>query len=166
MSVASLRMAAGLAACLLAFPGGEAFVGKAFAQEFQTALRVSSQGGGKCIEVLGREILQGQQLQMMDCDSSFAQIFTYDPANAHLSIGGLCVDADVGRAGELVRLRSCSGGADQVWKAEPKGNFTKLAGVNGLCLDIRFGSKENGAPLQGWTCGDAEPNQLWSFQRE
>ena len=52
------------------------------------------------------------------------------------------------------------------WKSEPKGNFTKLVGQSGLCLDIRYGSKELGAPVQSWNCGDSEPNQLWSFQRE
>jgi alpha-galactosidase len=160
MSIAPLRMT-GLTALLLTL-----LAGTAFAQGFQTALQVSPQGGGNCIDVPNREFVQDQRLQMMECDSSPAQIFTYDPANMRLSIGGLCVDANGGQPGELVKLWSCDGGANQVWKAEPKGNFTKLVGMNGLCLDIRYGSKEIGAPLQTWTCEDAEPNQLWIFQRE
>jgi alpha-galactosidase len=103
---------------------------------------------------------------MKECDSSAAQIFTYDPANARLTIGGLCVDDNGGKPGDLVKLWSCDGGANQAWKAEQKGNLTKLVGQNGLCLDIRYGSKEVGAPLQSWNCGEAEPNQLWIFQRE
>jgi hypothetical protein len=160
MSIAPLRIT-GLTALLLTL-----LVGTAFGQEFQTALQVSPQGGGNCIDVPNREFVPDQRLQMMGCDSSPAQIFTYAPGNMRLSIGGLCVDANGGQPGDLVKLWSCDGGAHQVWRAEPKGNFTKLVGMNGLCLDIRYGSKEIGAPLQTWTCGDAEPNQLWIFQRE
>jgi hypothetical protein len=161
MAIASVRMAAAVAACLMMLP-----VGPAVAQAFQTALQVSPAGGGRCIEVPDQAYFQDQQLQMMDCDSSPAQSFTYDPAKNRLSIGGLCVDANGGQPGDLVKLWSCNGGANQVWKAEQKGDFTKLVGMNDLCLDIRYGSKESGAPLQSWTCGEAEPNQLWIFQRE
>ena len=83
MSIASLRMAAGLAACLLTFS-----VSTAFAQGFQTTMQISPQGGGRCIDALNRELVQGQRLQMMDCSNLPAQFFTYDPANNRLSIGG------------------------------------------------------------------------------
>jgi len=161
MSVALLRMAAGFAACLLALFGGTAF-----AQEYRTALQISPQGGGKCIDVPNRAFVQDQQLQMQDCSDSSTQIFSYDPANMHLKVGGLCVDARGGQPGELVKLWSCDGGASQAWKMEQKGGFAKLVGLNGLCLDIRYGSTASGAPLQSWNCGEAEPNQLWSFQRK
>jgi Ricin-type beta-trefoil lectin domain len=105
-------------------------------------------------------------LQMADCNSGAAQIFVYDLAGMHLTIGGLCVDANGGKPGDLVKLSPCAAGPNQIWKSEPKGNFTKLVGQNGLCLDVRYGSKEAGAPVQSWNCGDSEPNQLWIFQRE
>jgi|SRR5437588_143572 len=159
MSVAALRIAARLAAYMLIF-----FVEIAFAQGYQTRLQVSPQGGGKCVDVANREFIQDQQLQMMDCNNSTTQIFTHDQAKMVLIIGGLCVDANGGQPGDLVKLWPCDGGANQVWKVEQAGNFSKLVGVNGLCFDIRYGSTENGARLQSWTCGDAEPNQLWSFQ--
>jgi Ricin-type beta-trefoil lectin domain len=161
MSIASLRIAAVSAACLLIV-----FAGAASAQGFQAALQISPQGGGRCIDVPDRKFVQGQGLQMLDCNNSPAQIFTYDPANMRLIIGGLCIDADGGKPGDLVKLSSCDGRPNQAWKSEPKGNFTKLLGVNGLCLDIRYGSTESGALVQSWNCGDAEPNQLWSFQRK
>ena len=161
MSVTPLRMAAGSAACLLTF-----LAAAALAQSYQAALRISPQGGGHCIEVPNRDFVPDQGLQMADCSGSSAQNFNYDPASLHLSIGGLCVDANGGKPGDLVKLSACAGGANQSWKAEPKGNFTKLVGQNGLCLDIRYGSKETGAPVQSWNCGDSEPNQLWLFQRE
>jgi endo-1,4-beta-xylanase len=161
MVIASVRMAAVSAACLLTL-----LVAGACAQGYPTMLQISPQGGGRCIEVPNGDVGQDQGLQMAECNSTASQIFVYDPAGMHLTIGDLCVDADGGKPGDLVKLRTCAAGPNQIWKSEPKGNFTKLVGQNGLCLDIRYGSKENGAPLQSWTCGDSEPNQLWSFQRE
>jgi hypothetical protein len=161
MSSAFLRTAAGAAACLLTF-----LVGGACAQGYGTMLQISPQGGGHCIEVPDGDFVQDRGLQMAECNSSAAQIFVYEPATMHLTIGGLCVDANGGKPGDLVKLSSCGAGAGQTWKSEPKGNFTKLVGQNGLCLDIRYGSKETGAPVQSWNCGDSEPNQLWLFQRE
>jgi hypothetical protein len=128
-------------------------------------LRVSPQGGGRCVDSPNRQPAQGQTLEMQDCNNSPSQIFTYDRTNMLLRIGGLCVDAEDGQPGTLVKLRSCDGKANQVWKIEQKDNFIKLIGINGLCFDIRYGSTSAGAQLQVWDCGDAEPNQLWSFSR-
>ena len=138
----------------------------ASAQEFQAALQVSPPGGGHCIEVPGGAFVQDQGLQMMDCSGAAAQLFAYDPTRMRLAIGGLCIDANGGKPGDLVKLSRCDGGAGQRWQAQQKGEFTKLVGAGGLCLDIRYGSTEKGAPLQSWTCGEAEPNQLWRLQRK
>jgi Ricin-type beta-trefoil lectin domain len=165
MSIKPTRMMAAIAACLLTVLLA-VVTGTASAQEFRTALQISPQGGGKCIDVPDREFFQNEVLQMRDCNNSPGQVFTRDQANMRLMIGGLCVDADGGQPGDLVKLASCDGGANQVWKVDQKGNFAKLVGVNGLCLDIRYGSTESGAPVQSWTCEDAAPNQLWTFQRK
>src|ERR1700719_1426597 len=155
MSVAPVRMTAGCVACLLTF-----LVTAAWAQSFPAGLQISPLGGGHCIEVPNRDFVQDQGLRMADCNGSAAQNFNYDPASLHLTIGGLCVDANGGKPGGLGKLSACAGGAHPAWKAEPKGTCTKLVGQNGLCLDIRYGSKERAAPVQSWTCGDSEPNQL------
>jgi hypothetical protein len=128
-------------------------------------LQISPQGGGRCVTIPSRQSAQGDTLEMQDCNNSPSQIFTYDRANMHLRTGGLCVDADDGQPGTLVKLSSCDGKANQVWKIEQKDNFVKLIGINGLCFDIRYGSTSAGALLQVWDCGDAEPNQLWRFSR-
>jgi hypothetical protein len=167
MSLSMPRMAAGSFACLLTFCVVTACgVTTAWAQSFQAALQISPPGGGHCIEVPNRDFVQDQGLQMADCDGSAAQNFNYDPASEHLSIGGLCVDANGGQPGALVKLSACDKGPHQAWQSRQVGNFTKLVDQNGLCLDIRYGSKEIGAPVQSWTCGEREPNQLWSLQRE
>jgi hypothetical protein len=159
MSVARARLAT-MAACLL--PVGAA---TASAQEIQTALQVAPEWGSRCITVPNGAVVADQGLQMLDCNNSPAQTFTYDQAKARLSIGGLCVDANGGEPGAVVKLRPCDGGANQSWKLEPKGSFANLIGTSGLCLDIRFGSKESGAALQSWTC-EGQPNQLWRFLRK
>jgi hypothetical protein len=160
MWVSFVRMAAALAASMTFLVAGAA------AQGFPTMVQISPQGGGHCIEVPDGDAVADRGLQMAECNSGAAQTFVYDPAAMHLMIGGLCVDANGGKPGDLVKLSPCGAGANQIWKSEPKGNFTRLVGPNGLCLDIRYGSKEVGAPVQSWNCGDAEPNQLWVFQRE
>ena len=159
-----------LAAALTAFigsaprlPAQEAGLAQAPAAAF--FLQVSPQGGGRCVTIPSRQSAQGQTLEMQDCNNSPSQSFTYDRTNMHLRTGGLCVDADDGQPGTLVKLSSCDGKANQVWKIEPKDNFVKLIGMNGLCFDIRYGSTSAGALLQVWDCGDAEPNQLWRFSR-
>ncbi len=158
MSGSFVQAAAALAAIMALLVDGAA------AQSFPTLLQISPPGGGHCIEAPDAVAERG--LQMAECNSGAAQTFVYDPAAMQLTIGGLCVDAAGGKPGDLVKLSACAAGANQIWKSEPKGNFTKLVGGSGLCLDIRYGSKDVGAPVQSWNCGDSEPNQLWIFQRE
>jgi len=164
MAVSRWSNAAAAAVCLALSGFGP--TGDALAQEFSTKLQISPQGGGHCIEVAGGEAVAGRGLQMADCSSGGEQSFIYDPAGMHLSFGKLCVDANGGKPGDLVKLSPCVAGSNQIWKSEQKGNFTKLVGENNLCLDVRYGSKEIGAPVQSWNCGESEPNQLWIFQRE
>jgi hypothetical protein len=160
MSVASVRPAAKMAACLIPI-----LAATAFAQEYQTALQVAPEWGSRCITVPNGAYVPDQGLQMTECINSAAQTFTYDQGRMRLTIGGLCVDANGGEPGAVVKLRPCDGSANQTWKLAPKGAFANVVGTSGLCLDIRFGSKEAGAALQSWTC-EGQPNQLWRFLRK
>ena len=151
--------AASVAHLLLTF-----VIGSAYAQESPLTMQVSPEGGGHCIEVADRKVAQDQRLQMADCTNAPAQMFAYDRGNMRLTIAGLCVDANGGQPGDLVKLSICRGDATQTWKLDQKGNFAKFVGTNGLCLDIRYGSTQVGALVQSWTCADTAPNQLWRFQ--
>jgi Ricin-type beta-trefoil lectin domain len=153
---------AGLGAMLSGFIGFEPRI-LAQTPSLPFSLQISPQGGGRCAQPADRQAAQGKNLQMQDCNNSPAQLFTYDAANMRLMVGGLCVEAGDGQPGTLVTLSSCNGRASQVWKIEQKREFAELMGANNLCLDIRYGSRDAGAPLQVWDCGDAEPNQLWKF---
>ncbi len=161
MSVAALRIGSAALAYFALFAGGPLL-----AAESTTRMQVSPEGGGHCIEVADRRIAPGQRMQMEDCSNAPAQMFTYDSKNMRLTIGGLCVDAFPGQPGDILQLATCHAGPSQIWKLEPKGSFDKLVGLNGLCLDVRFGSTERGAFVQVWTCADDAPNQRWSFQHQ
>jgi hypothetical protein len=164
MSVAALRAGSVIAVCLATFLGGTLLVVESQAQS-PTTMRVSPEGGDHCIEVVDRRVAPDQRLQMQDCNNLPAQMFTYDTSNTRLMIGALCVDATAGQPGDIVKLSPCNGGPSQAWKIEPKGGgFDKLVGINGLCLDVRYGSTERGAFVQVWTCNDPGPNELWRFQ--
>ena len=91
-------------------------------------LQISPPGGGHCIEVPNGDVVADQRIADGGVQQRAAQTFIYDPAAMHLTIGGLCVDAAGGKPGDLVKLSACAAGANQSWKSEPKGNFTKLVG--------------------------------------
>ena len=83
MSVAPMRFAARVAACLLPMPAVTAV-----AQEFQTALQVAPEWGSRCITVPNGAVAPDLGLQMLDCNNSPAQAFTYDQMKMRLSIDG------------------------------------------------------------------------------
>src|SRR5579871_5222816 len=130
MAVSASPTVASSAACLLTLL--LAPMSGALAQGFPTMLQISPQGGGHCIEVAGGDAAPDRGLQMAECNSGGAQSFIYDPAAMHLSFGNLCVDANGGKPGDLVKLSPCAAGNNQIWKSEQKGNFTKLVGQNNL----------------------------------
>ena len=70
------------------------------AQEFQTALQISPQGGGHCIEVPGGAFVQDQGLQMMDCNDATAQLFSYDSTRMRLAIG-VGINSGMVRVGDM-----------------------------------------------------------------
>ena len=161
MSVAALRIGSAVLTYLAFLVGGPLL-----AAEATTRMQVSPEGGGHCIEVADQRIAPGQRMQMEDCSSAVAQMFSYDSKNMRLTIGGLCVDAFPGQPGDILQLATCHAGPSQIWKLEPKGGFDKLVGLNDLCLDVRFGSTERGAFVQVWTCTVEAPNQRWNFQHQ
>ena len=124
--------------------------------------------GGKCIDVFNHQIVPGMPVQMWDCNNGPAQIFSYDETSQQLTLGNLCVESlGQGYPRDSVGLRSCDNGVRQHWRVVAAGEYYRFIGVNGLCLDIRSGDKENGAPLQVFPCGNASgtsaAQQLWAL---
>ena len=87
----------------------------------------------------------------------WAQTFAFDALNGRLQIAGSRVEAGGGRGqhGDPIQLAKCTGASNQIWRAEPVGEFYKFAGMNSLCFDIAHYSKDNGAGLQLWKCHSA-----------
>jgi len=142
MSVALVRLAARTAACSVLV-----LAATASAQEYQTALQVSPEWGSRCITGPAGAAVPDQGLQMLDCNNSPAQTFTYDQAKMRLSIGGLCVDANGGEPGAVVKLRPCDGSANQAWKLEQKGTFANLIGTRSLPRhSLRLEGERSGTP--------------------
>jgi hypothetical protein len=125
--------------------------------------------GGKCIDLANHEILPGMRVQMWDCNNGPAQIFSYDETSQQLTIGKLCVESwGSGHPQDPVGLGSCDNGIKQHWRVVAAGEYYRIIGVGGLCLDISSVDKENGAPLQVSRCGDAAAGtpvaqQLWAL---
>ncbi|WP_280700200.1 RICIN domain-containing protein [Kitasatospora sp. GP82] len=65
---------------------------------------------------------------------------------------GLCLaPASDAHPGTRVMVRSCTGSESQKWTAQSDGSLINTP--SGLCLDVLNGYRNNGAPLQLWTCG-------------
>lgn len=123
--------------------------------------------GGKCIDVPNHQFVTGMRLQMWDCNNSVGQIFSYDETSQELTIGNLCVVSwGLGNPQDAVGLGSCNGGGKRPWKMMANGAYYQIVGVNGLCLDIRYGvqAKENGTPLDINTFASGSAvQQLWAL---
>jgi hypothetical protein len=120
--------------------------------------------GGKCLDIPYQQFVSGIRLQMWDCNNGPAQTFTYDETSQQLTIGKLCVESwGQGHPQDPVGLGSCNGAAKQHWRVVKSGDYYQFVGVNGLCLDIRYVDKDNGAPLQIYMCGPGAFQQLWAL---
>jgi hypothetical protein len=94
-----------------------------------------------------------------------AQVFSYDETNQQIKIGSLCVEAwGRGDPQDSIGLEACGDKANQRWKMVASGNYHQIIGINGLCLELRNGVKENGAALHIVNCDANKPQQLWTLK--
>ena len=123
--------------------------------------------GGKCIDVPYGQFVRGMRVQMWDCNNinnAMAQAFSYDEARQQLTIGNLCVESwGRGDPQDAVGLGSCNGQANQRWKMVASNEYYQIIGINNRCLEVRYGVKENGAPLDLMDCDATRPQRLWAL---
>ena len=94
-----------------------------------------------------------------------AQVFSYDETNQQIKIGSLCVESwGRGDPQDPVGLEACGDKANQRWRMVASGNYHQIIGINGLCLELRNGVKENGAALHIMNCDANKPQQLWTLK--
>jgi hypothetical protein len=94
-----------------------------------------------------------------------AQVFSRDETSQQIKIGNLCVEAwGRGDPQDGVGLEACGDKANQRWRMVASGNYREIIGINGHCLEIRDGVKENGAALDIANCDARKPQQLWTLK--
>lgn len=118
--------------------------------------------GGKCIDVPYAQFSPGMRVQMWTCNGGASQAFSHNDQSQQLQIGGLCVEAwGRGDPQDGVGLGTCDGKPNQQWRMQASGNYYQIIGTNGLCLEVRYGAKDDGAALDLMTCDATRAQRLW-----
>lgn len=133
-------------------------------QVYRMVIQTDPSFGPKCLDVPYASQAVGVRVQMWDCTNGTAQVFTYDQGDRLLKFGKLCVVSwGLGVSGDPVGIDDCGFGPNQrsqVWEVVADGDGYKFTGSNGLCLDIRGGNKERGAPLNLSPCNGTAPQKF------
>jgi streptogrisin C len=132
-------------------------------------LQLTTTGGGggtsqiigwqnKCIDVPNSNAVEGQRLQLWDCNGTNAQRWTF-PGDGTVRALGLCMDVAWGSRdnGAAIQLARCSGNPAQQFVLSGAGDLVNPQANK--CVDVTSWGG-TGTPLQQWEClGGA--NQKW-----
>ncbi|WP_033438067.1 ricin-type beta-trefoil lectin domain protein [Saccharothrix sp. NRRL B-16314] len=132
-------------------------------------LQLTTTGGGgstsriigwqdKCIDVPNSNGVEGQRLQLWDCNNTAAQNWTF-PGDGTIRAFGLCMDVAWGSRdnGAAIQLARCSGNPAQQFVLSGAGDLVNPQANK--CVDVTSWGG-TGTPLQQWEClGGA--NQKW-----
>lgn len=113
-----------------------------------------------CLDVAGGQPVNGAHAQLARCSDNPAQAWTQEGAT--LRALGKCLHVRNGSQtpGATVQLSDCTEqGGNQEWVLRDR--QIQWKGTN-LCLDVPEGRAADGQPLQVWTCGAANKNQLFA----
>ncbi len=124
------------------------------------AASVRIQGyAGKCIDVAGRQAIDGSQLQLWDCDTAASEQWTF-AGNGTVRALGKCMDVAWGSTsnGARVQLTTCNGSTAQQFVLNSAGDLVNPQANK--CVDVADWSSANGARLQLWDCAGSA-NQKW-----
>jgi hypothetical protein len=116
--------------------------------------------GNKCVDVNANASANGTHVQMWDCNSSAAQLWSF--ANGTLTHTGKCLDVNGGNTanGTVVQVWDCNGGTNQQWSPLANGSLKSVQ--SGRCLDDPEYNTSNGTQLVIWDCGGGA-NQRWAL---
>jgi streptogrisin C len=114
---------------------------------------------GKCINVPGAQGVDGQYLNIWDCNGSPAQIWTF-AADGTLRAFGKCMDVAWGSRdnGAVIQLANCSGNPAQQFVLNGAGDLVNPQ--SDKCVDVKDRNTDNGVRLQQWDCTGGA-NQKW-----
>ncbi|MBC6466701.1 ricin-type beta-trefoil lectin domain protein [Actinomadura alba] len=131
-------------------------------------LSLTTTGGGstsriigwqdKCIDVPNSNGVDGQRLQLWDCNPTDAQKWTF-PGDGTIRAFGLCMDVAWGSTanGAAIQLARCSGNPAQQFVLSGAGDLVNPQANK--CVDVT-GWGGTGTPLQLWDCTGGA-NQKW-----
>jgi hypothetical protein len=130
-------------------------------------MEVVAGNSGKCLDVPSQNFVNGQALQLFDCNGSNAQKFSYIPSTNELRITAAtnkCVDVSASNSnnGTVVQVWDCNGGNAQKW-IPGNGGFRTALNTN-RCMDINANSTANGTKIQIWDCFADGPAQQWALR--
>ena len=116
----------------------------------------SDDGKQFCLDADGGKTANGTKVQIMDCNKSDAQKFTWEGDS--LRSNGKCLDAEWSgnTAGTKVRLWDCNGSDAQKVTYDAAQQALKL---QGLCLDVADGKRSSGTQVQLWYCNGSAAQQ-------
>jgi hypothetical protein len=114
---------------------------------------------GKCIDVPGANGVDGQFLNLWDCNGTVAQAWTF-PGDGTIRAFGKCMDVAWGSTadGAVIQLASCSGNPAQQFVLTGAGDLVNPQANK--CVDVEGWNSNNGARLLQWTCTGGA-NQKW-----
>lgn len=128
----------------------------------RTIIRSHPDVGSKCIDVPYAQFSPRMRVQMLTCNGGAAQTFSFNDESQELRIGGLCVETwGRGDPQDAVGLGTCNGKPNQQWRMQASGNYYEIIGTNGLCVELRYAVKDDGAALYITTCDVTRPHRLW-----
>lgn len=132
-------------------------------------LTLTTTGGGstsriigwqnKCIDVPYSNFVDGQRLQLWDCNGTNAQNWTFPGDGTIRTVNGLCMDVAWGSTanGAAIQIAYCSGNPAQQFVLSGAGDLVNPQ--SNKCVDVT-GWGGTGTPLQQWECHGGA-NQKW-----
>jgi streptogrisin C len=132
-------------------------------------LSLTTTGGGgtsriigfanKCIDVPNSNAVDGQYLQLWDCNGTAAQAWEF-AGDGTVRAFGKCMDVAWGSRdnGAVIQLANCSGNTAQQFVLSGAGDLVNPQ--SNKCVDVEAWNSANGARLIQWECTGGA-NQKW-----
>ncbi|MDG6101729.1 ricin-type beta-trefoil lectin domain protein [Dactylosporangium aurantiacum] len=124
-----------------------------------TAGPIIGQGSNRCIDVPSSNAVDGNRLQIWDCNGTGAQQWSFNSDGSVRALGK-CMDVSGGSTadGAVVQLWTCNGTGAQKFTLSPAGDLVNIQANK--CVDVQNVATANGSKLHIWTCNGAS-NQKW-----
>jgi hypothetical protein len=116
---------------------------------------------GKCADIPGSNAVDGQFLQLWQCNGTGAQSWTAG-TDGTLRALGKCMDVAGGSLadGAVIQITGCNGGAAQQFTFAGAGTLMNVR--SGKCVEVVDANPAGGAGLRQWGCSGAG-HQRWSL---